>query len=257
MHNAAYRVLGLDARYRAVDVAPAGLGAAVRRLRAPAVAGANVTIPHKQAVVAWLDGLTPAARDAGAVNTIVRGPGGLIGDNTDGEGLLRALAELGVDPRDVATLVLGAGGAARGVVAALLAAGAEVAVFNRTQARAEALASELSGNKGRLRRVQLEELAEAVRSTELLVQATSAGMAGAAEVASPLPRGMLPRRGVVVDLVYRPRTTALLAEAAAAGLTTQNGLPMLVHQGALAIERWFGVEAPLDVMRRAAEEALG
>ena len=256
MHNAAFRELGLDAHYRALDVAPEALAEAVAVLRTPDVAGANVTVPHKQAVVRWLDGLTDAARAVGAVNTIVPTADGLIGDNTDGEGFLRALAELGVDPRGVRGLVLGAGGAARAVVAALLGAGSRVALYNRTSARADSLAVELAGH-GEIRVLRATELAAWVRDTRLLVQATSAGMEGATEGVDPLPDGSLPQQGAVVDLIYRPRETPLLARARRAGLVTQNGLPMLIHQGALAFERWFDRPAPVETMREAAEAALG
>lgn len=256
MHEAAFRHLGIDAHYRAVDVTPAGLEQAVRALRAPAVAGANVTIPHKRAVVAWLDGLTEAARRVGAVNTVVPADGGLMGDNTDVEGLSRALAELSVELAGSAAVVIGAGGAARAAVLALLDAGAEVALYNRSRARAERLASELAP-AGRVRLLEAAALTRAVRAAGVLVQATPVGMQGVAEGLSPLPVGVLPQAGAVVDLVYRPRETALLAAAKAAGLPVQNGLPMLVHQGALALERWFAVAAPVAVMRQAAEAGLG
>ena len=204
----------------------------------------------------WLDGLTDAARAVGAVNTIVPTSRGLVGDNTDGEGFLRALAELGVAPGGQEAVVLGAGGAARAVTLALLQAGARVTVHNRTRLRAERLAADLAGH-GALAVIGEGAVEGAVRSAHLLIQATAAGMEGAAEGSSPLAESVLPAQGAVVDLVYRPRETLLLARARAAGLATQNGLPMLVHQGALAFERWFGRAAPVEVMRAAAEEALG
>jgi len=256
MQDAALRACGIDARYLARDVPPQALRAAVAELHAADVAGANVTIPHKQAVMRWLDGLTDVARAVGAVNTIVPTPRGLVGDNTDGEGFLRALAELGVTPAGLPTVVLGAGGAARAVTLALLQAGARVTLYNRTRVRAERLAAELAG-QGAVSVAGGRGLEGRVSSARLLVQATAAGMEGAAEGASPLPEGVLPQEGAVVDLVYRPRETPLLARARSAGLTVQNGLPMLIHQGALAFERWFGQDAPVEVMRRAAEEALG
>jgi len=256
MQDAALRACGIDARYLARDVPPKALRAAVAELHAADVAGANVTIPHKQAVMRWLDGLTDVARAVGAVNTIVPTPRGLVGDNTDGEGFLRALAELGVTPAGLPTVVLGAGGAARAVTLALLQAGARVTLYNRTRVRAERLAAELAG-QGAVSVAGGRGLEGRVSSARLLVQATAAGMEGAAEGASPLPEGVLPQEGAVVDLVYRPRETPLLARARSAGLTVQNGLPMLIHQGALAFERWFGQDAPVEVMRRAAEEALG
>lgn len=255
MHEAACAALGIDASYRAVDVPPEGLERAVAELRDPEVAGANVTVPHKRAVIPWLDGLTEAARRVGAVNTIVPTAAGLIGDNTDAHGFLRGLAELGVDPSGRRCVVLGAGGAARAVTVALLGAGAQVALSNRTEARARELAADLEGI-GQVAVLAPGALEAAVRGAHLLVQATSAGMRGVAEGVSPLPPGVVPDDGAVVDLVYRPAQTPLLEAARRAGLAVQNGLPMLVHQGALAFERWFGRPAPVEVMRRAALAAL-
>ncbi len=255
MHNAALEALGIDARYHALDVPPEGLGDAVAALRGREVVGGNVTIPHKQAVMRWLDGLSETARDTGAVNTVTRDGGRLIGDNTDGAGFMLALAELGLDPAAAACVVLGAGGAARAVTRALLRAGARVAVHNRTAARARALADDLA-HIGIVMVLRPEELAGAVAEAALLVQATPLGMAGAAAGESPLSPGVLPRTGAVVDLVYRPVETPLLAAARAAGLRAQNGLPMLVAQAGLAFERWFDVPPPFDIMRRAALAAL-
>lgn len=251
MHNAALSALGIDARYEAWDVPPEGLGEAVAALRRPELVGANVTVPHKRAVMSWLDGVTDVARQVGAVNTVIADGGRLLGDNTDGEGFLRGLRELPVAVAGARCVVLGAGGAARAVAHALLRAGAEVALHNRTRARAVALAAEL-GSVGRVAVLSDATLVESVAAAELLVQATPVGMEGVAGGASPLPPGVLPRAGAVVDLVYRPAETPLLAAARAAGLRAQNGLPMLVHQGALAFERWFGVAPPLAIMWRAA-----
>ena len=254
MHRAAFAAAGVAGSYEALDVPPADLPAAVAVLRRPPWWGANVTVPHKTAVVPLLDELTPAARRLGAVNTIVRQGDRLVGDNTDLPGFARALAGLPVVlPRAIA-LVVGAGGAARAVVAALSDAGARVALHNRSRARATALLEALG-----LPAIDLlddADLAEAVAGCDLLVQTTTVGMAGGPP-GSPLPAGALPRRGAVVDLIYRPTRTPLVAAAQAAGLTVQNGLPMLVHQGALAFEAWTGVAAPLDAMGRAAEDALG
>jgi shikimate dehydrogenase len=254
MHRAAFAAAGLAGSYEALDVPPADLPAAVARLRAPPWWGANVTVPHKTAVVALLDELTPAARRLGAVNTIVRSGDRLIGDNTDLPGFGLALADLRLPLAGARVVVVGAGGAARAVVASLADAGARIALHNRGRARAEALVAALE-----LPQVVLlddADVAGAVEACDLLVQTTTVGMAGGPE-GSPLPPGVLPMRGAVVDLVYRPARTPLIAAAQAAGLTVQNGLPMLVHQGARSFEAWTGVAAPLDAMGRAAEAALG
>jgi shikimate dehydrogenase len=254
MHRAALEATGVAGSYEALDVPPAGLAAAVASLRRAPWWGANVTVPHKTAVVPLLDELAPAARRLGAVNTIVRRGDRLVGDNTDLPGFARALADLPLTLAGAAAVVVGAGGAARAVVAVLADAGVRVALHNRSRARAEALLEALG-----LPWIDLLDdagLAEATVGCDLLVQSTTVGMAGGPP-GSPLPAGALPRRGVVVDLIYRPARTPLLAAAQAAGLTVQNGLPMLVYQGGLAFESWTGVAAPLDAMGRAAEAALG
>lgn len=254
MQRAAFAARGLDATYDALDVPPEDVAAAVAALRRDPWWGANVTVPHKTAVVPWLDELAPAARRLGAVNTIVRRGDRLLGDNTDLPGFARALADLRPEIAGARVVVLGAGGAARAVVAALADAGAGIALHNRGPERARGLVEALA-----LPGVVLlsgEALADAVRGCDLLVQTTTVGMAGGPP-GSPLPAGLLPERGAVVDLVYRPALTPLLAAALAAGLPVQNGLPMLVYQGALSFEAWTGVAAPVDAMGRAAEAALG
>ncbi len=254
MQRAAFAAQGLDATYEALDVPPEGVAAAVAALRRDPWWGANVTVPHKAAVVPWLDELGPAARRLGAVNTIVRRGDRLLGDNTDLPGFARALGDMRLELGGARVVVLGAGGAARAVVAALSDAGASIALHNRGPERARRLVEALA-----LPGVAVlsdQDLAAAVRRCDLVVQTTTVGMSGGPP-GSPLPAGLLPERGALVDLVYRPALTPLLAAALAAGLPVQNGLPMLVFQGALAFEAWTGVPAPIDAMGRAAEAALG
>jgi shikimate dehydrogenase len=256
MHDAAFAASDVPGRYVAWDVSPGDLAAAVARIRGDdGLLGANVTVPHKEAVAAWLDELTPIARRLGAVNTVRKRGGALVGDNTDEPGFAAAVAELGVTLRGASAVVLGAGGASRAVVAALVMAGAAVRVHNRTASRAEAVVA-LWREEGDVAAVEDDALAGAVRGAQLVVNTTSVGMVGGPP-GSPLPPGLLPRSGAVIDLVYRPRVTELLAAATAAGLPAQDGVPMLVHQGALAFEAWTGRRAPLAAMRRAAEDALG
>ena len=254
MQQAALDALGLEARYEALDVPPDALAAAVAALRSPPWWGANVSVPHKESVVPLLDELRPTARRLGAVNTIVREGDRLVGDNTDLTGFARALDALGAFGAGTAAVVLGAGGAARAVVAALRDRGATVAVANRSVARAEALVAELGAGGAFV--LAAGDLVSAVRGADLLVQTTTVGMAGG-PAGSPLPDGVVPEAGAVVDLVYRPARTPLLRAATAAGLVVQNGLPMLVWQGAAAFEAWTGRPAPADAMGRAAEAALG
>lgn len=253
MMAAAFAAVDRQVRYDALDVAPERLAAAVTALRQAPWLGANVSVPHKAAVVPLLDELRPTARRLGAVNVVVREDERLIGDNTDLPGFARALAALGPGAWRHA-VVLGAGGAARAVVAALRDRGLAVAVHNRSPERAHALVAALGGGGATV--LADADLAAAVAAADLLVQTTTVGMAGGPP-GSPLPEGVLPVSGVVVDLVYRPAVTPLLRAARAAGLTVQNGLPMLVHQGAAAFEAWTGLLAPVDAMGRAAEAALG
>ncbi|CAN5751493.1 shikimate dehydrogenase [soil metagenome] len=259
LHNAAFAATGLKAHYEARDVAPEDLAEAVAALRAPDVLGANVTIPHKPAVLPLMDTLTVTAEAIGAVNTIVNREGELLGHNTDAAGFLRALQEdAGLELSGTTALLLGAGGAARAVVYALLSAGVErVQIYNRTVDKARALAADF-GALGRVEVLSEQALPKAVRQTQLLVNTTSVGMerGGVNPDVSPLPEGVLPQNGFVCDLVYRPEHTRLLQDAAAAGLLTQNGLPMLVYQGAAAFQRWTKCAAPLEVMMTAARGAL-
>ena len=261
IHEAAFAALGMTGwRYQKLPVPPALFAETARALAGAGFAGANVTIPHKQAVRAYLDTLDPAAERIGAVNTIAREGDRLIGYNTDAPGFLRSLVEVGgFDPQGAEVLVLGAGGAARAVAVALLDGGAaRITLTNRTAARARELADQLA----RLGRVSVvewegEERAAAARSADLIVNATALGMAhGPAPEVGPLAADAI-RAGVVVyDLVYVPARTPLLDLAARQGARVIEGLPMLIYQGAIAFERWFGRPAPIEVMTRAAEAAL-
>ena len=255
MHDAAFAATGIVGRYEAWDVAPAALGPALERLReSRTLLGANVTVPHKEAVVAHLDALTPEAERLGAVNTIVRSGARLLGHNTDAIGLATALAGLARPPGPGRAVVLGAGGAARAALAVFLTAGSSVRVHNRTHARAEALAVDMR-RFGVAEAIGAEALAAAIVEADWLVNTTSVGMRGG-PAGSPAPDGVLPASGAVIDLVYRPRPTPLLASAAAAGLETQDGVAMLVHQGATSFTAWTGREAPLAAMFGAVERAL-
>lgn len=266
MHNAAFAALGLDWAYVPLPVAPPAHGDdaaarvrdAVLGLRALGLRGANVTVPYKQAVLPWLDTLTPAARAMGAVNLIVVEPdGALLGDNTDAAGFAADLQAHGVEASGKQALLLGAGGAARAVLFGLAQLGAaEVVVANRSLERAQALVAELQPRLPALalRATALAAL-DAAAQAPLVINSTSAGMAPQVD---GLPwdeaLGFAPGQ-VVYDLVYAPRQTRLLQLAQACGARPIGGLGMLVWQGALAFTRWTGHAAPVDVMRAAAEQA--
>lgn len=245
MHNAALAAAGLRGwRYQHLPVPPELFAETVRALGAAGFAGANVTIPHKEAALAVATDASEAARAIGAANTLTFGPGGAItADNTDAPGLLAALG----DERPRTAMVLGAGGSARAAVFALVGAGASVAVWNRTSERAAQLAAGLGA-----RAVAVPEPAD------VLVHCTSVGLQAGSHPFKELPldADALREYPCVVDLVYRSPSTDLLREAARAGARTVDGLEVLVRQGALSFERWTGRPAPLDAMRAAAAHEL-
>jgi shikimate dehydrogenase len=245
IHNAAFAATGLDWVFCAFEVAGGGAAAALDAVRTLGLGGLSVTMPHKQDVARACDELTPDARALDAVNTVVpRGGGRLLGASTDGEGFLRAVRDEGVDPAAGPALVLGAGGAARAIALALAGTGAPVTVAARRPEAAAAAAALADGITG-------EALAGCDPGRfHLVVNATPLGMGGEPPAVDPeaLNSGQF-----VVDTVYHPMETPLLAAAHAQGVPCANGLGMLVHQAALAFELWTGHEAPLAAMRAAAE----
>ena len=262
MHNAAFEALGLNWRYTLLTTEPGQVEAVIGRLREEGFRGANVTVPHKQAVMPYLDDVSNAARAIGAVNTIVERRGAIIGHNTDADGFMAALRAAGFEPSGRRALLLGAGGAARAVVFALLQEGTErVLLLNRTVERAQVLADHLDCRDGgpprlEVRPLTAETLVECAQDADLLVNTTPVGMWPHGEL-SIWPDGVpVPEHLAVFDLVYNPLETRLLRQARECGARPIGGLEMLVRQGALAFELWTGERAPLDVMRTAAERAL-
>ena len=262
MHQAAFDRAGIAAVYEAWETAPDALAAAVAALRDDGVLGANVTVPHKQAVMASLDEVDDLASRIGAVNTIVNDGGRLRGTNTDARGFLDSLKEYGgMDPSGADAVLVGAGGAARAAAHAL--ADSEVGsllIANRTLERAEALAVEIKAQSINARAVSLSDsaFADGCASADLIVNSTSVGMLhGPAEGKSPVPDGAIRAGCVVYDMVYNPPDTPLLQAASNVGAWAVGGLPMLVYQGAAAWELWTGQPAPVDAMMAAARKALG
>jgi shikimate dehydrogenase len=258
MHNAAFAEAGINVVYEAWDVPPDALGQAVTRLRDADVLGANVTIPHKQAVMQYMDDLTEAASSIGAVNTIVNKGGNLLGHNTDAGGYLRALEQANLKLAGQNVLVLGAGGAARAIVFALLKAGAVLTLYNRTSQKAIDLASAFADVGATKVIATVDDLHAVAKQASLIVNTTSVGMVhgGIDPNESPLATQALPEAGFVSDIVYRPAQTRLLREAAAKGLGTQNGLPMLVYQGAESFQLWTLEPPDTHVMFNAANGVL-
>ncbi len=256
LHNAAFAAMDLDWVYVAFPVR-AGEGAkAVQALRTFGLGGLSVTMPHKQAVAAAVDRLSPTAQRLGVVNTVGQVAGEVVGDCTDGPGFVDALREeTGFDPAGHRAIVLGAGGAARAVTVALVERGATVGVIGR---RPETVAACVRVAGRGARAASLGE----VDTADLVVNATPVGMGGSGEQGSAggLPLGVDPHQlgpgQLVADLVYRPTETALLAAARRRGATTTNGLGMLVHQAARQLVLWTGQSAPIGVMAAAAQAAL-
>jgi shikimate dehydrogenase len=270
MHNAALAELGLapEWTYEAIEVAPDGFDALVRRLAGEGFAGVNVTVPHKLAALAAADEAGDAAREIGAANTLTFRGDTIVADNTDATGILDALPE---SPAGKRALVMGAGGSARAAVWGLRQAGAEVHVWNRTAEKAEALAREFSVHSAQFS--DLEPGEPRTENWDLILNATTVGLETAN---APTPPGGQPLREtglpglkalpidadaihadeVVVDLVYGTRETELIAVARAAAATTVDGLEVLVRQGAASLRIWTGGEPPLDVMRDAARGDL-
>lgn len=262
MQNAAFAHRGLNWAYLPLPVdssRPDAVTQAVLGLRALGLRGANVTVPHKQAVMAALDRLTPAAQAIGAVNTIVVEPdGALLGDNTDAPGFIADLRDHGVDPAGMRAVVLGAGGSARAVVFGLADAGARsILIANRTPKRAAQLAGDMGARFPgcQIRAIGIEELAANADGAGIVVNCTAVGMTPQ-HAASPWPGELAFAPGqIVYDLVYNPRQTRLLRKAAQDGALAIGGIGMLVWQGALAFKRWTGLDAPVAVMRQAVDNA--
>ena len=254
MQNAAFKKKGIDFLYVPFRVRKEELGRAIEGMRALHIKGLNVTIPHKVAAIRFLDELDPLAEKIGAVNTIVNEDGVLTGYNTDATGFLQALLENGIEPEGKNVLVLGAGGASRAISLILADSGARLTILNRLQELdwAEELAGRISQIfKREVKALELnrKNLTSTLKKTDILVNATSVGMTPDIEQ-TPVASNLLKPEITVFDIVYNPIKTRLLKEAEAAGAKTISGVEMLVWQGALAFEKWTGLKAPVDLMRK-------
>jgi shikimate dehydrogenase len=260
MQEAAFQALGLNWRYLTVEVAPAQLRDAIRGARAFGMRGINLTIPHKVAVMEFLDEIAPDAAVIGAVNTVRRKGDRLIGENTDGKGFLRGVrVDAGVDPKGKRAVLLGAGGAARAIVTELALAGVrDVLVVNRSAARAEPMVRDLAEQTGTP--IRFEEWRGIYRvpvDVDIFVNATSIGLYPDVEAMPPVDLSAAQSGMLVCDVVFNPPETRLLAAAKARSLPVLDGLSMLVYQGTIGFRLWTGQDAPEDVMRRALRTALG
>ena len=258
MHNAAFAALDMNWVYLALHVDPQNLRSALRGASDMGMVGINLTVPHKILALDCVDELDAEARKLGAVNTVTMEKGRLRGFNTDGYGFLKAIKEdFNLSIKGKRVLVLGAGGAGRGIaVKCALDGAARVIVANRTLARIEPIANEIRGTKSEFLPLKLaaDEIRKVIHEVDLVVNATSVGLQGGellglgAELFSP--------RLHLYDTIYRPAETELLRVAESAGAKVANGLSMLLHQGARSFEIWTKRKAPLAVMRRALRVAI-
>lgn len=252
MHNAGYAAFGIDAEYQRFHVAPRDLAVAVEGLIALGFSGWNVTLPHKEHIIPLLDTLTPEAKRAGAVNTVKIHEGQRIGHNTDGDGFVRSLeGELNGFSGKKAVL-LGAGGAAKGIALALAAQGMQIHILNRTPEKATALVQVLQREGATATSGEFAP-GDWLEDVDLLVQTTSAGLHR-----EPFPFSVqgISEQALVVDIIFNPSETAFLHEAKKQGCRTLNGLGMLLYQGAYAWEFWLGGQAPIEAMRQALKDQL-
>ena len=251
MHNAAFKELGLDYVYVPFRVKRKELNRAINGLRALNIRGLNVTIPHKIAVVPFMDELDGLAEKIGAVNTIVNDGGVLTGYNTDATGFLQALLNTGIEPKGENVVILGAGGASRAISFILAEKGANLVILNRTLDKARECASMISKSFHREAKplaLNKGNLVKVLEKADILVNATSVGMSP--KINETLVTSDLIKPGLVVfDIVYNPIKTRLLREAEEAGAKTVSGVDMLLWQGALAFEKWTSAKAPVEVMR--------
>ncbi len=259
MQEAGFAAAGLNWRYLNFEVPPERLGSAIDAIDALGMRGINLTIPHKVAVIPYLDDLSPEARAIGAVNTVRLDGGRKIGENTDGKGFLRGVRkDAGMDPAGKRAVVLGAGGAARAIGTELVLAGvSDLLVVNRTERRGREMVADCCGSTGGPVRYEPWRGTFVVPATcDLLVNATSIGLypdQGVPDIDfSDAPTGML-----VADAVFNPPETGLIAMARSKGLPTLDGLSMLVYQGVIAFEMWTGKSPDESAMKSALRSALG
>jgi shikimate dehydrogenase len=253
MHNAAFKELGLNIVYVAFPVKTDNLEEAIKGAKSLGLLGLNVTMPHKHAVMQYLDETDSTTKTLGAVNTILNERGKLFGYNTDGKGAMIALQENGVDSEEK-MLLLGAGGAAKAIAFQAAQETEELVILNRTEEKAKQLANLINktfGTKVKGKVLSADVLKEELETTNVLVNATSVGMSPDAD-ASPVPVDLLHSGLCVMDIVYNPLEPKLLKDAKAVGTKVVSGLEMLLYQGAVAFEIWTNCPAPVEVMKKAA-----
>ena len=253
MEEAGFAALGLNYRYLTIKVTPADFDAAIRSLRPLHFRGINLTMPHKIAVLPYLDELSPAAAIIGAVNTVVVRGDQLYGDNTDGRGFVEALRRQGLSPADKNITLLGSGGAARAIAVECALAGAkQITVVNRTRQRGEELVETLRAHTGaRAEYLLWDRQLPVPEGTDILINATPVGMRPREREAPDLDYATVKPGMLAADVAFDPADTQFLARCAAQGAHCVNGLGMLACQGALNFTLWTGQPAPFEVMLEA------
>ncbi|MBS4173610.1 shikimate dehydrogenase [Bacillus sp. FJAT-49736] len=257
MHNNAFENLQIDGYYHPFQINPIDLPIAIKGMKAIGISGFNVTIPHKTSILSLLDRIDPLAKAIGAVNTVVREGNELVGYNSDGFGFIQALKERW--KKNVAnekTLIIGAGGAAKAIYYSLAVEGVKyIDICNRTKERAQALVDNCPF-PCETNILNLADASEYLNEYTLLIQTTSIGMSpNIHEI--PFSLDKLSPKAHVVDIIYNPLETAFLMEAKKIGATTQNGIGMFVHQGAIAFEKWTGIKPDIVQMETIVLKQLG
>jgi shikimate dehydrogenase len=258
IHNAAFSYLGLDFVFLAFHLKVSELENAMRGMRGLGIHGLNVTMPHKSAVIGFLDEVDFTVRFLGSANTILNRDGKLSGFNTDGVGALKALLENGVDPSGKKVLLLGAGGAAKAIAFMFVPEVGELAILNRSAEKAKELAETLGhmfNQKVVGGALSPDFIKKNLRDSDVLINATSVGMKPNLSQSLVSPE-WLRSELTVMDIVYNPVETKLAKDAKAAGAKVVNGVEMLIYQGAASLEIWTGKSAPIEVMRKAAIDKL-
>ena len=260
IHNTSFQALGINSVYLAFDVEQSQFENAVQSMRALPIRGINVSMPYKQQIIKYLDELTPVAKQLRAVNTVINRAGRLIGDSTDGEGFINALADEQVSVKGKRVAVLGAGGAGRAIILATANEGAEVVVFKRQNGTFNELKQRLASWSDHIRVLPYEDedqMAAELQQADVIVNTTNLGMADdTRSPVSPQVMAVLHTGQIVADAIYAPLETPFLAQAKQQGCQTMNGLGMLVQQAAGSFNRWTGQKMPIDNVKEAIKQQL-
>lgn len=256
MHNISFKKLGLDYVYMAFEIEDKSLEKSVEAMKTFNVKGFNITMPHKENIIKYLDEISEPAKIIGSVNTVVNNDGKFVGHNTDGRGFIKALEEKGQDFQDKKIVIIGAGGACRAVAIQLAFDGArEVVIFNRTLVKAEFISATINKEiyKGKSRALELDEdrLKEELKDTSILINTTSIGMKNTIDQSPIKNPNILHKDLFVADIIYDPLKTKFLSQAEEMGCKTMNGINMLLYQGALAFKKWTDRDMPIGDVKKA------